>query len=310
MSGIFVERKNYVHLANAAYDLIADMLANGFTQRYPSTPFTKPAAATPFAPLTVVLEAGATIDPLNATQPWMIRIDLTTEDKWTMDATAPSQINLVDGTIQYQDAEEKTNALLWDRSDRAANFNAWPLSYVYSATARGFAFSIWENDQDKLGNNFATFVVQRPVNKTTGAALVAPSSKCPVFALAKRRSDAEYTFFVVREVDVMRPTKRQSAEVNGVDSNRIINAKKQVCVTEDGKYIIDFPCRLNSPRYLYTEELDMVGVTSADIVSQGSAVPTTVYGEGTPRNYYALNANGADNTGMRLMVLKSGGGIS
>ena len=54
----------------------------------------------------------------------------------------------------------------------------------------------------------------------------------------------------------------------------------------------------------------MIGITSADVVSQYSSVPLTVYGESSARTYKALHANGAGNTGMRVLVLQQGGGIA
>jgi hypothetical protein len=89
-----------------------------------------------------------------------------------------------------------------------------------------------------------------------------------------------------------------------------MNARQQVAISENNKYVITFPNGLNTSRYAYTHELDMIAYTSADVVSEGTNVPITVYGEGTPRIYKAMPSNGPNNTGMRMLVLVSGGGIS
>jgi len=72
---------------------------------------------------------------------------------------------------------------------------------------------------------------------------------------------------------------------------------------------VTFPNRLNTDRYAYTEELDQFAYTSADVIGEESEISVTVYGEATPRVYRAMKANGADNVGMRLLMLVEGGGV-
>jgi hypothetical protein len=146
----------------------------------------------------------------------------------------------------------------------------------------------------------------------------------PEYALVRR--------FIVREEDVLAPYPTHSftknafgtnldyatggfpfgvpADKHTVDYNAVINTKQQVSISEDNKYVITFPNGLNTARYSYTHEMDMIAYTSADVISDGSEVSITVYGEATPRKYVAISANGPNNTGMRILVLKSGGGIS
>ncbi len=89
-----------------------------------------------------------------------------------------------------------------------------------------------------------------------------------------------------------------------------MNVETQVRLTEDGKYVVNFPSRLNTSRFRYPYELDMIGATSADVVSQYSDVELTVYDEPDARVYHALQSNEANNTGLRIVVLQAGGGIS
>lgn len=97
------------------------------------------------------------------------------------------------------------------------------------------------------------------------------------------------------------------ADKHTADYSAIMNAKQQVSVGEGNKYIVTFPNGLNTSRFAYTHEMDMVAYTSADVVSAGSEIPVPVYGE--DRVYIGVNANGPNNTGMRVLFLRSGGGI-
>ena len=221
-----------------------------------------------------------------------------------------------------------------DRSIRIPDLStsqSYPMSYLVSISDHGIVICVWEEAQDPTGNKFSWVCVQRPVDRTTGAPLVDVNTKTPLFcvyglkdkfipgALSGSSSLKTYVIperyesglhkFVVRERDIHKPTPSVPASYDTDDSNAIINATQQVCITEDNKYVITFPNKLNTLRHAYTHELDMVAYTSADVVSQHSEIPLTVYGEGTERVYKAMTANGPNNTKMRVLVLKSGGGI-
>lgn len=96
---------------------------------------------------------------------------------------------------------------------------------------------------------------------------------------------------------------RQLADAHSPDSHAIFNGTEQVSLTEDKTYLLSFPHNLTTPRFRYTEELDMIGTTSADVVMAGQEIQFTTYGESGPRTYRALPASGALNTGFRLAVL-------
>ena len=122
--------------------------------------------------------------------------------------------------------------------------------------------------------------------------------------------------FVVREADVLRPSIPVSATRNFPDSNSIINSNQQISITENNEYVITFPTGLNTARYAYTEELDMIAFTSADVISHESTAQVTVYGEGSPRQYVGMQHNLAGTNplyspkwGVRMLCLVSGGGI-
>jgi hypothetical protein len=231
----------------------------------------------------------------------------------TSGSSRPGIIDPTSGLYQAPTAsggvpgDETTKGLIM-RKVRVAGFGAsYPLSYRLAITNRGFWLGCWEAALTaESSSSFNWMLVQRPVDRTTGAVLT--TGKAPVFCVSG--VGGQYWQFTVRESDILRPGKRRSASENTEDSEAILNIEDQVSLSEDGKYIVTFPSRLNTSRYRYPHELDMIGITSADVVSQYSDVPLTVYGEGTPRSYKALHANGVNNTGMRILVLQQGGGIS
>ena len=185
--------------------------------------------------------------------------------------------------------------------------SAYPLSYYLAITNRGVFLSVWEGGaSDADGNYFSWMCVQRPVDRDTGATIVA--GKAPVFCVSSVGNDI--TRFVVRESDILRATFPVSAVVDTIDNAAIINDKVQVAVSEDNQYVVSFPSRLNTSRYAYTYELDMIGYTAATVVSQNTEIPLTLYNEGTPRNYVALHANQKNSNGMRIVALVKGGGIT
>lgn len=105
--------------------------------------------------------------------------------------------------------------------------------------------------------------------------------------------------FVVCEEDVYRPTLPTLADMPQPDSNPIINSFQMVSVSEENKYVITIPKGLNTPRYAYTHELDLIAYTSADVVGMLTNVELPVY-EGN-QTYRALIANRLKNTGMRIL---------
>ena len=96
---------------------------------------------------------------------------------------------------------------------------------------------------------------------------------------------------------------RVLADVHSPDSHAIFNATEQIALTEDKTYLLSFPHNLTTPRFRYTEELDMIGTTSSDVVMAGQDIQFQTYGEWGPRTYRALPANAALNTGLRLAVI-------
>jgi hypothetical protein len=177
------------------------------------------------------------------------------------------------------------------------------MSYVLSVTDHGVVFYVW---QDSTSNSYSFFCVQSPVNKETGEPLTDLNS--PIFCVY----DADNTGikkFVVSEADTATPTVAVDADEDSVNSSAIINSQEQVAIKRGNKYLVTFPNRLNTDRYAYTEELDMLAYTSADVIGEETEIPVRIYGEVEDRLYRAMKSNGPNNTKMRLLVLVKGGGI-
>ncbi len=193
-------------------------------------------------------------------------------------------------------------------TDPADDLSAsYPMSYFLSITPRGFFLSIWEGvASDTDGKYFSWVLVQRPVDRDSGQTIV--TGKAPVFCVSSVGNVVNR--FVVREADIVKATDIYSATEDTIDCTAIINDKVQVAVSEDNQYVVSFPSRLNTPRFAYTYELDMIGYTSAAVVAHNAEIPLTLYGEAQPRTYIAMHANMPNGNGMRIVALKKGGGIN
>lgn len=219
-------------------------------------------------------------------------------------------------------------------ADERVNEQAVPLTYALSKSDHGIAFMMWTEARDNTGDRFHWWTVQRMVNKDTGATII--DGKAPLFCVfsmvgggtaasdqgddiaANELLDAvdDIYYFVVRESDVHTPTVPVTACFDTNDSTRIINVMQQVSISEDNKLTLNMIKGMNTQRYSYPHELDMVSYISADVVSQFAEVQVQVYDEEQPagtahkRTYKSLKANRRDNKGMRLLFLKSGGDVN
>lgn len=202
-----------------------------------------------------------------------------------------------------------------------------PLSYRLAITDHGIAFCMWTEAFDDAGDRFHWWNVQRMVNKDTGAPIIGDElpgieGKAPLFCVfsmvggggGDNSLDAaaydDVYYFTVRERDVNAPTFPVSASIDTADSNRIINTVQQVSISEANKLVISMMKGLNTQRYAYPHELDMIAYVSADVVSQWANVNVRQYGEAEDRSFRALKANHSKNKGMRILMLSKGAGIA
>lgn len=331
MPGISLERHGFVKCGELIDAIAADMLANGFVQKFP---------ASAYSALTddkIVLEAGPTIDPLNTganPQPWRIYLEAVSDFKARMCVGTPLQLG-DDGIVaklgSTAAAQQTGKPVEWsgvlgteayisqanenfaanhfvDRAYRldAASLASYPMSYRLTISDHGFMLFVWEDASEYEGDKFSWVCVQRAVNNATGE--VQATGKCPVYCVYSLNNNVRK--FIVRESDVLRPTLSVSATLNTNDSRAIINPAQQVAIDEDSKYIVTFPNGLNTPRHAYTQELDLLAYTGAEVISMWTEVPLTVYGEQTPRVYKAMQANQPNDQGMRILMLVSGSGVT
>ncbi|MGL5013367.1 MAG: hypothetical protein ACRC6V_03630 [Bacteroidales bacterium] len=193
-----------------------------------------------------------------------------------------------------------------------------PITYRLAITDHGIALCAWVEAHDNLGDKFTWFNVQRMVDKDTGETIV--DGKSPLFCVFSMLGGGGSTintvdphgvyYFVVRESDVNSPTFPVSANVDTADSWRIINTVQQLSISEDNKLILSMMKGMNTQRYSYDHELDMMGYISADVISQYQDVEITQYNEAEPRIFKAMKANYAHNTGMRILMIQKGAGIA
>lgn len=346
MAGISIRRSGYTHVGELMLAVVADLTDNGFTTIHP-TPWVPPVDPTGRAKFKVMLEAAKAVDPLNdpalpVKQPWRVQIEVF--DKHTAGMVLGSNQSLrTDGSLSWTTAGTTVKTLAGpigcvggrytkgtlptdkapdptkpeegfiNRTSRVVVSGAdisdsAPMTYYLCIAERGFVLCVWEDFTSDLGAKSVSWVVaQRPVDRVTGAVVV--TGKAPVFAMFSANEKIQR--FTVRESDVMRPSDAVDAGLDTDYNNAIINIAEQVAISEGNRYVVSFPSRLNTTRYAYTYELDMLGYTSGDVVSENTEVPLKVYNEADPpRNYVSLLANGPNNTGMRIVALKTGGGIT
>lgn len=213
----------------------------------------------------------------------------------------------------------------FNRSLRVVNdAPSYPINTQLTVTDRGIFFGAWEGNFSVLqkkqltgqydDNVFNWFLIQRPVDRLTGRILT--TGRAPLFCI--NSVGYKYHKFIVRESDVFHPSQgpkkeddngvlvdwRTPADAHSNDSFAVLNTSNQIALTEDSKYLVSFLHNLTSPRFRYSEELDMLGQTSADVCISGNDLSITAYQESGPRVYKALPSNKPYNTGLRIVVLK------
>lgn len=320
-----VQRNGYTTAVKMIGDIVADMVNNGFTVVYPTT---YNIATVLTAPTKIILEAGVDVDPLAASQPWRVCFDVKSDDGVAMYIATPLQLKN-DGTVSTVNSSagsplfyagatgtQMTNGQALNSADPSTGFinrtqrigtdgKAFPLNYRMTISDHGIFIGCYEGNwasgifQTAINSYFNWVLIQRPVNKTTGLPLT--TGKCPVFCVNK--VDSKYWRFIVRESDIPHPTNPVTATEHSEDCFRIINNQNQISLTEDKKYLVSFMHNLNTPRFRYTEELDMVGIVSSDVIMDTVPTQMTVYG-GT-RVYTAMPGSSAFNTGVKLLALTS-----
>ncbi len=326
----FIQRNNIRSLTALIQQMFTDFKDNGFNVILPSQGSTLTVTGGVAA---FVMESTEAINPLHATQPWRIRVAITAQDRMNVVIAGRSQISDTGEVFDFPTTSVSaqranvmgllgtqflpisptlpvgttfiTRGTTFAESEQYKGNLGITYGYTLSVTDHGVVFYSWENSTED-NPKVSMFCVQSPVNKDTGAPLI--DQKSPIFCVYCC-DGAPYKKFIVSESDVHTPTKSVPAGTDTLNSAAIFNEEDQVAVKLDNKYLITFPNRVNTERFAYSEELDLIAYTSADVIGEDTVLPITVYGEQNPRLYRAMKANGPNNTKMRLLVIQQGAGI-
>lgn len=301
-------------------DLVSKMITAGFTLI--AVDGKTGSTVTPTAK-SFYLEASDAVDPLYDTQKWGIILAADNTGKTlSINVLPDNQVNQTDFTAAKRSATVEVGRM--SKSGLAANFfidlvndwkmdttadlSAYPLTYDFITTDHGIALHINAEGFDNTGTAFSWFVVQRGVQ----ASDTTPGDHSPLFAIfscggglggdpdtIKPEAIQRYT---VIEEGIYSATVPLSAVQPTPDSAPIINPLQQVMIAEGNRAIVLFPQMINTQRYVYFATLDMLGYTSADVLSAGSEVQLNPLKATNKTKYLGMNANGKDNRGMRLML--------
>lgn len=323
------ERTKMQNLRDVFTNLFTDLKEAGLTQILPASGSSLPTVTAGSGKF--IFDSHAGCNPMNETQKWRLLVELDgatgANGRIKVAIATPQQISTTGEVSKFPGpATDTTGARVigqlgsaWSKATGGAIGDAFVTrnmsNVVYDegtltssllvVTNRGVFFSCWVEGEE-LNPVFSMFNVQVPVDKDTGAPLL--EDKSPIFCVFNC-DNTGFMKYVVSEADVGRPSRPVTAEKNTKNSNGIINAAEQVSIARGNKYLITMPNRLNTERFAYSQELDMFGYVSADVIGEGSEVSVTLYDEEVPRVYRALKATGGDNSLVRLVVLVENGGV-
>lgn len=269
------------------------------------------------------LEASDAVDPLYANQKWGIILAADNSAKTLAVNVLPvNQVNTTDYTAAKRSATVDIGRL--SKSGLAANFfvdlvndwkmdstadmTAYPLTYDLVISDHGIALHLNAEGFDNTGTAFSWFVVQRGVQEGD----TKPGDHSPLFCIFSCggglngdpdtiKPEAIQRFTVIEE-GIYSATVPLSAVQPTPDSAPIINPLQQVMIAENNRAIVLFPQMINTQRYVYFATLDMLGYTSADVLSSGSIIQLNPLKAENKTKYMGMNANGKDNRGMRLLL--------
>lgn len=327
MAGKKYERSKMTNLTQVFLGLHEDLKAAGLQQVFP-------AEATIPTPVSgagkFIFDSTPAVNPLHETQPFRIMVAIdgatSTQGRIKVVIATPLQITDTGETYSFPGPSDINGQRVMGHLGNAFNrptggqvgdvflnrditnlvFTAGStMSSMLVASNHGLYYQVWEEGEE-VTPRWSMFCVQVPADKDTGQPLL--QDKSPIFCLYNC-DNSGFKKFVVSEDDISRPSPSFDAEKNGKHSTAIINAQEQVSIARGNRYLVTMPNRLNTDRYSYTEELDMMAYVSADVIGEGSDISVTMYGEATPRVYRAMKATGPDNTKVRLLALIEGGGV-
>lgn len=310
-----INKGNFIGTEPLARELVKDLAANGFTVKAVDGAETTQIAdtATKF-----VLFADVAVDTQAVEQPWAIVIEASNVGRFLdvhilpqlqIDETwnpAKRSGNSTVGKLSVGglDSNRFADMAKWGMSGQA-DLSVFPLAFDLVITDHGIAFSMNAEGHDNKGTAHSWFVCQRGV--TEGETAV--GEKSPLFCVFSNAGGQQgnpddlindsILRYTVIEKDIKSATVPISAVVPSPDGMPIINSLQQVMLGEGNVAIVLFPQLINTHRYVYFTTLDLLGYTSADVISASSEVDLKPGAKLT--TYRGMNANGSDNRGMRIL---------
>ena len=297
-----------------------------------------PATSLPTDYASATLKATTSVDPYAVTQPWSIGISSSVN---TLDVAVLPTSNFVNygppvvGTAK-DDEQKDTDILLgslsrngyksnhfidleksWklvkdlmnDAGEPHVDGEAYPMTVYVASTNHGIAICVCAESVTNLGTAFSWFVAQRPVSNL-GAVLETSPVICVFSSGGGVDGDPDVLdvdgiqMFTAIEADIGAATFHKSAVAFGPDSVPVINPLQQVALTRENKVLVYVAQSYNTARHVFPMQLDMLAYTSADVMSAGSQQSIKFPFSATQVPYLALNANGKDQRGMRVLFPK------
>lgn len=159
-------------------------------------------------------------------------------------------------------------------------------NYRISFTSRGSAMAVWRTNTVNVVTNNFMYVIQRPVNPTTGIPKV--EGTAPIFAMWHGSSSTNnyFNWGVVREID--KPASIPLGSTNVVsryNMYRITMDWSHPNLFDNNSHVVKFPYGFATSRHLYLDELDMVCLINATAFAAQQDAKITMYGETTERQY-------------------------
>lgn len=280
-----------------ATQLINDLKDNGFIVKYVNSGLI---TDNPITATIATLEAGPTVDPLAATQPWRIQVD----------GSVASTVTLYFGTsLQLPDGAPRTGSSISVAVANSTILSASLLcNYNLVITPRGIFVRAYT--QGKGYGYYGLACVQRPVDRVTGAAVVAGFA--PVFALTLLAAANPVTFqrAVVRESDSLVPIAGSSivaVSESGVNTYNL-NGAQPPTLDSNGNYVITQFTGFATARQVYLHDMDLMLIAPSVGFSDAAPVALTIYGGN--RIYTATRGAAMTATACAsILFLTSGGGL-
>lgn len=310
-----INKGNFIGTEALARSLVADMALNGFTVKAVDGAETTQIADTAKK---FLLFADVGVDTQATEQPWAVLIEASDVGRF-LDVSILPQLQIDETfnpakrsgnttvgrmTDDGSDSKHFADMVEWGMEGQA-DLSVFPLTYDLVVTDHGFAFSMNAEGFDNKGTAHSWFVCQRGV--TEGETTV--GEKSPLFCIfsnaggQKGNPDKLEATSVLRYTVIEKNIKSATAPISAVvptpDGMPIINPIQQVMLGEGNVALVLFPQMINTHRYVYFTTLDLLGYTSADVISASSEVDLKPGAKLV--TYRGMNANGSDNRGMRVL---------